>query len=491
MKRILIIFSFVGICLWLPLLGEGEDQTSITPQLRVDETPLDRSTQGRSSYADVLESAIPAVISVSTAKIINVSDVRLRRRHLLEDFLRHYYGLPDEERPPSNRSQKRKVPSGMGSGVIVTPDGYILTNYHVITIEGKQADEVTVILKDGRDFEAKVVGADSKTDVAVLKIDAQDLPYVTLADSNKLRVGDVIFAVGNPLRVGITVTGGIISATQKTNLGILGIEGYENFIQVDAPINLGNSGGALLDAQGRLIGINTAILSRSGGNIGIGFAIPINLAKRIMVSLIETGTVKRGLLGVRIKSLDEDLVAAFGLSTTKGALIHEVQKGLPADIAGLRHGDVIISLDDQPVDSAEELRLSISQMPPQEQVKIGFIRNGEEKTVTITLAALENGNVTLAEENRTSGLQGVTLTPLNPELRRRYGIEDGINGLLITDVAHYAPYREVLRVGMVITEVNGEAVETLSYLGKQLKSGYNRLYVWMQGNYAFIAIQIP
>ena len=490
----LLIFIILGVVTYLLQADNKEAQTPVLPKpnIEVDLTPLDRSVQGRSSYADVLEGVIPTVVSVSSSKIVNYVDSQSRRKNLLEEFFRNYYGLPPSDTEQEVNPRQKKVPSGMGSGVIVTSDGYILTNNHVIATDaGGAADEVVVRLEDGREFETKIVGRDAKTDVAVLKIEAENLPYITLADSDASRVGDVVFAIGNPLRVGLTVTNGIISATQRTNLGILGIEGYENFIQVDAPINLGNSGGPLVDSQGRLIGINTAILSRSGGNIGIGFAIPSNLARRIMLNLIETGKVPRGLLGVRVKSLDQDLVEAFELSTTKGALVHEVQKGLPAEVAGIRHGDVIVALDGRPIESASDLRLRISQTTPGTTVEINFIRNGEEGTIEVTLADLEGIAEGSTEIGETPLIPGVHLKKLDAQLREQYNIGSDIKGLVITQTEPDSEYGRSLPVGMVITEINGIPVDSLSGLKKNIRSGINRFYVWSRGYYAFVVVRIP
>src|SRR5829696_2042046 len=271
--------------------------SAIKPQIKLDSTPV--SDGGKAglvmSYADVLEPAQRAVVSVYSTKII-------KERITINPLFRQFFGnIPDQERESKQE--------GLGSGVIVTADGYILTNNHVV--EG--ADELKITLADDRDFIAKVIGSDPKTDIAVLKIDAKNLPTVTFADSDKLRVGDVVFAVGNPLGVGQTVTMGIISAKGRSKLGLLeNVSGYEDFIQTDAAINMGNSGGALVDARGRLIGINSAILSPSRGNIGIGFAIPVNLASFIMNSLVETGTVARGYLGVTSDTLTPDVAVQLG-----------------------------------------------------------------------------------------------------------------------------------------------------------------------------------
>jgi len=293
----------LGIYGLIGLLHAAEEAPRGTmPEIKVDATPLPRAQAPLvTSYADALEEIRHSVVSVYSTKI-----VRMRGRGLPFDdpFFRRFFGPGPE--------QEERIQSGLGSGVIVSENGYILTNNHVIA----ESDEIRVALPDGKEFEAEIVGADPRTDVAVLKIDAEDLPSATLADSDQLRVGDLVFAVGNPLGVGQTTTMGIVSATGRSNLQLLR-DGYENFIQTDASINPGNSGGALVDAMGRVVGINTAIISTSRGNIGIGFAIPINLAANIMRSLIETGSVARGFLGVSLQDLDADLARSSASRTAR------------------------------------------------------------------------------------------------------------------------------------------------------------------------------
>ena len=288
------------------------------------------------SYADVVEPVQKAVVSVYSTKIV-------RERLRIDPMFRQLFG----DRAPERQHKEE----GLGSGVIISPNGYILTNNHVVA----GADELKVSLSDGRELVAKVIGADEKTDVAVIKIDAENLPVVTLADSDKLRVGDIVFAVGNPLGVGQTVTMGIVSALGRNDVGILSndqIAGYENFIQTDAAINQGNSGGALVDAKGRLVGLNSAILSSTGGNIGIGFAVPTNLAVSILNSLVATGKVQRGYLGVVAQNLDAKLAESLGMNRdTKGVVISDVAKDSPAAKAGLKRSDVITKIGTHAVDS--------------------------------------------------------------------------------------------------------------------------------------------
>lgn len=296
------------------------------------------------SYADVLERATPSVVAVYTSRLVAPSYYRRAPQGIQELF--RYFGQP---LPPINPdSQERLEQVGVGSGVIISADGYIVTNHHVVQVQrGQAADEIRVRLSNNAEYVATLVGSDEKTDVAVLKIKPeQALPVATLADSAKLRVGDIVFAIGHPLDVGLTATQGIVSALGRDSSGILGPGAYENFIQTDASINLGNSGGALIDAVGRLIGINTAIVSGSGGSIGIGFAIPSNMVLNVATNLIELGEVPRGLLGLVPVNLTQDLADAFVRSSTRGALVNQVQPGSPAESAGIQHGDIIIQVDE-------------------------------------------------------------------------------------------------------------------------------------------------
>jgi serine protease Do/serine protease DegQ len=360
---------------------------------------------------------------------------------------------------------------GLGSGVIVSQDGYILTNNHVV--EG--ADELTVDLPDGRKFSAKVVGADPKTDVAVVKIDATGLPAVTFADSDKLRVGDIVFALGNPLGVGETVTMGIVSAKGRSNLGILDdVHGYEDFIQTDAAINMGNSGGALVDAKGRLVGINSAIVSPSRGNIGIGFAVPVNMAANVMKSLIETGTVARGFLGVIAEPLTPDVAEQVGLpKDAKGVIVTVTGADSPAERAGIRRRDVILSLNGKPVESHDELRLAISQMSPGTKVALEISRDGKPITVNVTLSQVA--------EKPNEILDGVEVAKLTDELRRHMGLDPSTTGLVVTGVSDKSEYAQDLPIGAVIIEINRNPVDDVAAAKTLLHPGQNLLFVAYRG----------
>ena len=444
--------------------------------LKLDETPLPPTDPPRvTGYADVLSKATPAVVGVYTAQVVRRSFPNASNP--LEDFLRRYYGLSRGVEP--SRVEEQKVPSGMGSGVIIAPEGYAITNAHVITDQrtGKPVDEVSVKLSDKREFPAEIVGFDKATDIAVLKINASEaLPSITLADSAKLRVGDIVFAAGNPLGVGLTVTMGIVSATGRTDLGILKDPGaYENFIQTDAAINQGNSGGALIDAKGRLVGINTAIYSRTGGSIGIGFAIPVNLARSVMTGLIEKGGVQRGFLGVQL----EDLPADEGARTTG------VVKGSPADRAGIQSNDIIVEAAGKEIATVAELRLAISQTPPGASVPLVIIRHSQRKKLRVTLGSLDD---TLRPGIGGLVVPGVTLAPLDGDLRRRFDIPNTVAGLVVTESSGE---EQTIRKGVVIVEINGQGVHDEKDARANLRRGLNRFYVWFKGRYNFLPYRIP
>jgi serine protease Do/serine protease DegQ len=437
------------------------------PAVRIDASPLEAGTEPARlrSYADVIEPAQKAVVSVYSTRIV-------REQMAINPLFRQYFGdLPERE----SRQE------GLGSGVIVSPDGYILTNNHVI--EG--ADELKVTLADDRDFPARIVGTDPKTDVAVLKIEAEGLPVLTLAASDRVRVGDIAFAVGNPLGVGQTVTMGIVSAKGRSRLGLLErVSGYEDFIQTDAAINMGNSGGALIDARGRLIGVNSAIISPSRGNIGIGFAIPVNLARFIMNSLVETGAVARGYLGVTSDTLTAELAEQLGLARgTRGVIITEIDAASPAEAAGLRRADVIVALNGQNVLTWEDLRVLVAQSLPDSKVSLKVLRDGKARSVDVELGrVIDNPDELVA---------GVEAAPLTPEVRRRLGLNDSrIAGLVVTRVSEDSPHRGRLAEGMVILEINRAPVPDLAAGRERIRSGRNLLAVFDGRGIRYLVITV-
>lgn len=423
------------------------------PELKIDNSPVaDARSSVVASYADVVEPIQKAVVSVYSKKLI-------REQLAINPFTGRIVGGGQREE------------DGLGSGVIVSADGYILTNNHVV--EG--ADELKVLLADERELTAKVIGADPKTDIAVIKIEGENLPAVTLADSDRLRVGDVVFAVGNPLGVGQTVTMGIVSAKGRNVRILEEVQGYESFIQTDAAINMGNSGGALVDAKGRLIGINSAILSPSRGSIGIGFAVPINLAASIMRSLVETGSVVRGYLGVTTSPITPDDAASLGLPKNfRGLVIDDVIKDGPADKAGLKIGDVVATMNDKVLTTFDEWRFTIAQMAPGTKVKLKILRKGKEQTVEATLGQLD--------ERPNEILTGVEVAALTPAQRQRLlrGRESG-EALVITKVEENSPYSDRLSEGMVILQIDGEEVVDVATARKLLVPGKHSVLVYRNG----------
>ncbi len=328
---------------------------------------------GPVSYADAVERAAPAVVNVYTAKLIT------QRAHPLfnDPLFQHFFG-------DQFGAERQRLQTSLGSGVIISAQGYVLTNNHVVA----GADQIQVMIRDGRSLDAKIVGVDPDTDLAVLRIQADDLPSIVIGDSSRLRVGDVVLAIGNPFGVGQTVTQGIVSATGRNQLGI---SAFENFIQTDAAINPGNSGGALVNAHGELIGINTAIFSKSGGSQGIGFAIPESLAKGVMKQIIEHGQVVRGWLGIEAQDLTPALAESFGHGDARGVLISGVLRGGPADQAGLQPGDIVTALNDTPVNDARDSMNRIAALRPGSKLHVSALRNGATFEVDALIGQRPNG----------------------------------------------------------------------------------------------------
>ncbi len=402
---------------------------------------LPRAAAGRElpSLAPMLEQVTPAVVNIATE-----GRVQVRQNPLFSDpFFRRFFNVPDQP-------MERKTQS-LGSGVIVDAGrGLVLTNNHVIA----NAVQITVTLRDGRHLEAEIVGSDPATDVAVIKVPAENLSDIEVADSDALRVGDFVVAIGNPFGLGQTVTSGIVSALSRSGLGI---EGYEDFIQTDASINPGNSGGALVNLNGELIGINTAIFSRSGGNIGIGFAIPINLALQIMEQLLEKGEVERGFIGVQVQNLNADLAEAFGIKNQKGAIVNSVMPDSPAQEAGLQPGDIIVSINSKPVKAAADVRNHIGLLPVGEQVSFEILRAGERLSLDARVAAATERRLTQSG-TRNPRLAGVTLGEIGEE----HPFYKRVKGVIITAVKRGSRgWSSGLRQGDIITSVNRQAVADL------------------------------
>jgi serine protease Do len=429
----------------------------------------------------------PAVVNISSTRVVRSSSRNRRGQpQTPEDFFGQLFG--GGGRFPGIPEQPRRE-GGVGSGVIVSNDGYILTNDHVVS----KADEVKVSLPDRREFTAKVIGTDPNTDIAVLKIEGKNLPTVPIG-STRPAVGDLALAIGNPFGIGQTVTMGIVSATGR---GGLNIEQYEDFIQTDAAINPGNSGGALVNTHGELIGINTAILAgNGGGNQGIGFAIPVNMAREVMDQLVKSGKVVRGYMGAQIQDVTPNLAKAFKLDSPNGAVLTNIEPGTPAEKAGLQAGDVVTAVNGEPITDSNSLRLRISRSAPGSPVRLTVQRAEGPKEITVTLAQLpsqnldEEGQPDLRGGARTP-LEGVSVDELDAQTARQLQIPTSVKGVIVTDVdVASAAYSAGLRRGDVIQSVNRRPVATVQEFETAVgRNGTVLLLVNRGGATRFIAIE--
>lgn len=425
--------------------------------------PFQVEGQELPSLAPMLENVTPGVVNIATE-----GRIQMRQNPLFADpRFRQFFGVP-------NQPIERKI-SSLGSGVIVDAKrGLVLTNNHVIA----NAVEITVTLRDGRQLKAEVVGSDPETDVAVIKIPADNLTSVKTTDSDNLRVGDFVVAIGNPFGLGQTVTSGIVSALGRSGLGI---EGYEDFIQTDASINPGNSGGALVNLRGELVGINTAIISpQGGGNIGIGLAIPINLALQIMEQIVETGEVKRAFLGVRMQDLSPALAEAFGLDEQRGAIVNQVFEGSPADKAGLRAGDIVISTDGKQIKNGADLTNRIGLLPVGKKIRFKILRDGKEFELVVTVE--ENTQAGVAPKARNELLKGVTVG----DIEKAHPYFGKVEGTAVLNVQRGSiAWRSGLKVGDIITSVNKAPVKNLQeFLSAVDKKNDSLLFRIIRGNTA-------
>jgi serine protease Do len=443
--------------------------TRPAPQFLIDTTPIDREATMRVSFAPVVKRVQSSVVYISSTKQVKSRDMS----QLFQDpNFRKFFGpmLPNPGQGGggdgsgsgggggSGRAPKTEKQESLGSGVIISTNGYVLTNNHVV--EG--ADEVKVRFGEPRkEFKAAVIGRDSEADVAVLKIEATGLPAATLGDSDQLQVGDTVLAIGDPFDIGLTVTHGIVSALGRNNLQL---EAFEDFIQTDAPINPGNSGGALLDTQGRVVGINTAILSHSGGSNGVGFSIPINLVRSIADQLIRTGKVSRGFLGVTLNpEITPDLAEEFGAAS--GALVADVQPDSPAEKAGIQSGDIITKLNGKAIADTPQLRLAISELIPGTTVSIEYIRKGKTSTVSAKLGDRAGKSLAGGDSDKSAAghddsgvLNGVAVTDITPEAREELKLPASIRGALISDVEQDSASADSLQKGDVILDLDHKAV---------------------------------
>ncbi|MEP7272879.1 MAG: DegQ family serine endoprotease [Acidobacteriota bacterium] len=478
----LVLAAMVGSVMtakgWTPFRSGDEGKV---PVYLAAEQRVNQQLSLNTGFSAVAKAVTPAVVTIKTE-----SRARAQRAPYFMDPFRDFFGQPDQddEATPRRRStpqpqmpqgRGRLQPSGVGSGVIVSPDGYILTNNHVVD----EAEKVTVELTDRRSFVAKVVGTDAPSDVAVLKIDATGLPTLPFGDSSQVEVGDVVLAVGNPLNVGQTVTMGIISAKSRST-GIGGQTSYEDFLQTDAAINRGNSGGALVNLRGELIGIPSQILSGTGGNIGIGFAIPSGMARGVMDQLVRAGKVRRAMLGVRVRSLDSDLAEQFGFNSTKGALVEAVEPGQPADQAGVKRGDIITEFQGQRIEDHTQLRNMASQASPGSTARFKVWRDGAERELSAKLVEMDLAKAAATEGGPQNGggaaggvLSGIKVDALTPDMARRLNLPNTVKGVVVTEVDPESSAAAAgIRRGEVIEEVARQPVTSVSEFNAALeKSG--------------------
>jgi len=442
---------------------------------------IENLRQSGKAFSSVAKKVSPAVVFIQVEKTVETKQP-MGFTPFGDDFLKHFFGpsFPGQQRRFHAPQQKQRI-VGQGSGFIISKDGYILTNNHVVG----DADKVTVKLEDGREFFAKTIGIDPHTDVAVIKIDAGNLPLVPLGDSDKLEVGEWVVAIGNPFGLSHTLTVGVVSAKGRSRVGLAD---YENFIQTDAAINPGNSGGPLVDLDGRVIGMNTAIFSRSGGYMGIGFAIPINMIKAVKKQLVMTGHVVRGYLGVVIQEMTPELAKSFGLEEHKGILVAEVSKNSPAEKAGMKQGDVIVEFNGKTVEKISPFRNSVALKKPGSKQKITVLRNGKRKTISVIIGELSDGGLSATRET-TQNLNklGLTVQTLTPDLAKQFGLQNE-KGVLVTQVTPGTVAAMAgIKAGAVILGVNRQPVsnarEFKEIVAKSLKTGSVLLLI-KEGQYS-------
>lgn len=475
---------FIAILTFIMVLGQiafvnAQEVEAVSPQDR----PINTLRDLNQALTDIAATVKPAVVTVSTERVMTAPRSPFMMPFGEDDGFFDYFFGPDREQQPEREFRQR----GLGSGVIVSGDGHVLTNNHVV--EG--ADSIFVRTYDGRRFAGEVIGTDPETDIAVLRINATDLEYIEIGDSDELKVGEIVLAVGSPMSetLAYTVTQGIVSAVGRSNVGLAD---YENFIQTDAAINRGNSGGPLVNLDGELVGINTAILSRTGGFQGIGFAVPSNMAARIMNSLLTEGRVVRGWLGVAIQDVTPSLAEAMDLKEPNGALVGDIFEESPAYKAGFEPGDVIIGMDGDEIENSSQLRNRVAATAPGTEVEFTVMRQGDRRTLDVTLAERNGEEAVIAGTGDTERLLGFTVRTLTDELATQLGVGKNLKGVVIDELQpHSNAYVTGLREGDIIQSVDRKDIanknEFLNAIRNKDKGDSVLLRVNRQGSSFFLA----
>ena len=485
----LLLGAAAGSFVTAEAVGNRTGRTGTTPIVVSTSTPAPNPVPNgelsfATGFAPIVSKVVPAVVNIASTKVIR--NPQSASPFFSDPFFRQFFG---NQFPQSNIPKEQREKS-LGSGVIINPDGYVLTNNHVV--EG--ASDIKVSLADKREFEAHVIGTDPRTDIAVLKIDAKDLPSLVLGDSSKIQVGNFVLAVGNPFGLSQTVTSGIISATGRSDLGI---EDYEDFIQTDASINPGNSGGALVNTSGQLIGINTAILTGDGsrGNQGVGFAIPINMARAVMDQILKNGRVIRGYLGAWIQPVTPEIAKAFGMKEAHGALLGDVDPSGPAGKSGIQRGDIVLEINGKRITDTHDFRLQIAMTAPGTVVHLSVFRKGVIKDFAVTLGELPSNTKEnkLEKGSPSAALQGLNIETLTPDIANDLGLPANTTGVVVDSVDQGSPAADAgLRRGDVIQEVNHQQVANVSDFTSVVGRSNNQsvlLLVNRGGNTIYVVVE--
>jgi len=474
-----LLLSLAVLVLGLSFSGAVIDrQDALAANPRISDKSITVLNETGEALAEIAAAVKPSIVNISTTRTVKMSG---GMDPFFEDpFFRRFFGDKFGHQQPRERKS-----AGLGSGVIVSDDGLIITNYHVV----KDADEIKVLLSDNREFVGRVIGSDPKTELSVVKIEAKDLPTLPWGDSDALKVGEIVLAVGNPYGLNQTVTMGIVSAVGRANVGIAD---YEDFIQTDAAINPGNSGGALVNARGELIGINTAIFSTTGGYQGIGFAIPSNMIKSIMKSLVEKGKVVRGWLGVSIQKITPELASQFNLKNDSGALVSDVVENSPAEKAGLKRGDVIVAYDGKKTNEPYVLRNMVANSTPGEEHSMTVIRENQKLELKVTIGELPVEMQAVESGEFHNVLRGVGVQDVTPEIANKMNIPERIKGVIVTDIDETSAAYGILAQGDVIQEINRKKIANVddykSVVSKVRKDEGVLLLIYRNGASIFVTI---